>query len=121
MADPTDTQNDEPQDATTRVDPAVDQVINAIEILDGSGSGSDTRAGSLRGGSASGSDDDPDSEVINRALAAEGRAAAGETDHASGQPPSLKPGGIKNTGAAPGETSTPATRGGDDDADAATG
>ncbi len=113
MTDPTDAPNDEQDSA--------DHVIDAMEILDGSGAGSDTRAGSLRGGSASGSDDDPDSEVINRALAAEGRAAAGETDHASGQPPSLKPGGIKNTGAAPGETSTPATRGGDDDADAATG
>ncbi|WAC60364.1 ribonuclease [Brevundimonas sp. SL130] len=45
-----------------------------IQALDGSDSGSDTRAGSLRGGSASGSDDDPDSEVINEALAAEGRA-----------------------------------------------
>ena len=121
MADPTDAPNDETQDAKTGPKTDADQVIDAIEILDGSGSGSDTRAGSLRGGSASGSDDDPDSEVINRALAAEGRAAAGETDHASGQPPSLKPGGIKNTGAAPGETSTPATRGGDNDADAATG
>jgi len=45
-----------------------------IEALDGSDSGSDTRAGSLRGGSASGSDEDPDSAVINKALAAEGRA-----------------------------------------------
>ena len=41
--------------------------------LEGSDMGSDTRAGSLRGGSASGSDIDPDQEVINAALAAEGR------------------------------------------------
>jgi hypothetical protein len=47
-----------------------------IEALDGSDSGSDTRAGSLRGGSASGSDDDPDSLEINETLAAEGRASA---------------------------------------------
>jgi hypothetical protein len=47
-----------------------------IEALDGTDSGSDTRAGSLRGGSASGSDDDPDSEVINAQLAEEGRASA---------------------------------------------
>jgi hypothetical protein len=47
-----------------------------IDALDGSDSGSDTRAGSLRGGSASGSDDDPDSREINEALAQEGREAA---------------------------------------------
>lgn len=47
-----------------------------IEALDGSDSGSDTRAGSLRGGSASGSDDDPDSAAINARLAEEGREAA---------------------------------------------
>jgi len=45
-----------------------------IDALDGSDSGSDTRAGSLRGGSASGSDDDPDSRAINETLAEEGRA-----------------------------------------------
>jgi len=47
-----------------------------IDALDGSDSGSDTRAGSLRGGSASGSDDDPDSREINEELAQEGRASA---------------------------------------------
>lgn len=47
-----------------------------IDALDGSDSGSDTRAGSLRGGSASGSDDDPDSREINDALAEEGRESA---------------------------------------------
>lgn len=45
-----------------------------IEALDGSDSGSDTRAGSLRGGSASGSDDDPDSAEINDQLTKEGSA-----------------------------------------------
>ena len=43
-----------------------------IEALDGSDSGSDTRAGSLRGGSASGTDDDPDSTEINDRLVKEG-------------------------------------------------
>lgn len=43
-----------------------------VEALSGSDGGSDTRAGSLQGGSASGSDDDPDQVVINKALAAEG-------------------------------------------------
>ena len=64
-----------------------------IEVLDGSDSGSDTRAGSLRGGSASGSDDDPDSRTINRALAAEGRA---EADPDS--PSDAEPGGIAGSG-----------------------
>ncbi|OGN42783.1 MAG: ribonuclease [Caulobacterales bacterium RIFCSPHIGHO2_01_FULL_67_30] len=53
-----------------------------IEALDGTDSGSDTRAGSLRGGSASGSDDDPDSLEINEALAEEGRASAGKRGRA---------------------------------------
>lgn len=44
--------------------------------LQGTDSGSDTRAGSLRGGSASGSDDDPDSEAINAYLAQEGHVMA---------------------------------------------
>jgi len=43
-----------------------------IDALSGSDLGSDTRAGSLQGGSASGSDDDPDQVIINKALAAEG-------------------------------------------------
>ena len=43
-----------------------------IDALNGTDSGSDTRAGSLRGGSASGSDDDPDQELINETLASEG-------------------------------------------------
>ena len=44
--------------------------------LQGTDSGSDTRAGSLRGGSASGSDDDADSEAINADLAEKGRRLA---------------------------------------------
>jgi len=44
--------------------------------LSGSDGGSDTRAGSLRGGSASGSDIDPDQDRINAALAEQGQAAA---------------------------------------------
>ena len=51
-----------------------------IEALDGSDSGSDTRAGSLEGGSASGSDDDPDSRKINERLAQQGREAAARRD-----------------------------------------
>lgn len=45
--------------------------------LTGSDSGSDTRAGSLQGGSATGSDIDPDSEAINARLAREGASDKG--------------------------------------------
>lgn len=54
--------------------------------LEGTDVGSDTRAGSLRGGSASGSDIDPDQDVINAALAAEGRRAKNEGDRPAGGP-----------------------------------
>ena len=47
-----------------------------IAALTGTDSGSDTRAGSLEGGSASGSDDDPDQAIINETLASEGMASA---------------------------------------------
>jgi len=45
-----------------------------VEALSGSGTGSDTRAGSLQGGAASGSDDDPDQAAVDRAMAQEGAA-----------------------------------------------
>lgn len=63
-------------------DPAADKPTSqtgaeALALaLSGSDGGSDTRAGSLRGGSASGSDIDPDQQQINAALAQQGRAAA---------------------------------------------
>ncbi|WP_242912272.1 MULTISPECIES: ribonuclease [Brevundimonas] len=44
--------------------------------LEGTDSGSDTRAGSLRGGSASGSDNDPDTDAVNADLAEKGRQLA---------------------------------------------
>lgn len=53
-----------------------------IEALSGSGMGSDTRAGSLEGGAASGSYDDPDQEAVDRAMAEEGRAEAERDDEA---------------------------------------
>lgn len=49
------------------------QAARLKRALEGTDSGSDTRAGSLRGGSASGSDDDADSETINRKLEELGR------------------------------------------------
>ncbi|MFN3560106.1 MAG: ribonuclease [Brevundimonas sp.] len=47
-----------------------------IDALSGSDMGSDTRAGSLQGGAASGSDDDPDQDTINESLASEGMKSA---------------------------------------------
>ncbi|WP_420472336.1 ribonuclease [Brevundimonas sp. FT23042] len=49
-----------------------------IEALSGTDMGSDTRAGSLQGGAATGSDRDPDQKTINEALARKGRGDAGE-------------------------------------------
>jgi len=76
--------------------------------LSGSDSGSDTRAGSLRGGSASGSDIDPDSDAINADLSRMGREGASPE-----QPAALRGNGpVKNTGD---------DRASGDDADASTG
>ena len=63
------------------------------EALSGSGMGSDTRAGSLQGGAATGSDDDPDQDVINEALVTEGMASADQPS------PRADPNPVKNTGA----------------------
>lgn len=56
------------------------------KALEGSDMGSDTRAGSLRGGSASGSDIDPDQDEINEALAAAGRRGKDEGSRPAGGP-----------------------------------
>ena len=47
-----------------------------IDALTGTDSGSDTRAGSLQGGAATGSDDDLDQDIVNETLASEGMASA---------------------------------------------
>lgn len=46
------------------------------EAISGSGMGSDTRAGSLQGGAATGSEIDPDQDRINESLASEGMRSA---------------------------------------------
>lgn len=76
------------------------------EALSGTDSGSDTRAGSLQGGAATGSDDDPDSHRINADLAAQGRKAAASAE-------SLRPAG------GPGQPADKGQPG--DDVDAPTG
>lgn len=97
-----------------------------IHALDGSDSGSDTRAGSLRGGSASGSEDDPDQEAINEALATEGMASPREPRSFDARSADREGSdAVNNTGD---DTINPADdpaegkpEGADDDADAATG
>lgn len=69
-----------------------------VEALEGSNLGSDTRAGSLRGGSVSGSDNDPDQRRIDEKLADIGRSTAAPRAAAS-----VEPEDVKNTGAAPGD------------------
>jgi hypothetical protein len=87
------------------------------EALSGSDVGSDTKAGSLRGGSASGSDIDPDQAEINRVLAEQGRASAGPPSS-----PGADPDPIENTGITPGDGDRDSGKDHRvDDADAATG
>ncbi|CAN5427192.1 hypothetical protein BH09PSE1_BH09PSE1_19070 [soil metagenome] len=77
MTDPTTPQTEDAREADDLGErPDLGRTPDAmIERLTGTDSGSDTRSGSLQGGSASGSDDDPDSDIINAALAEKGRAA----------------------------------------------
>lgn len=83
------------------------------EALSGSDMGSDTRAGSLQGGAASGSDIDPDQDIVNETLASEGMASS-----AAARAAPVDPEPVRNTGedAAGGAPDSP---GGE--ADAATG
>ena len=86
-----------------------------VDALTGSGVGSDTRAGSLQGGAATGSDDDPDQAAVDRVMAEHGRAQADARS-----PSEAAPDAVTNTGVAPGEADRAKDRR-DDDADAATG
>ena len=87
------------------------------EALTGSGVGSDTRAGSLQGGAATGSDDDPDQAAVDRIMADQGRATVGVRS-----PPGVEPKTVGNTGVAPGEVDAdPGVGSRAEGADAATG
>ena len=68
------------------------------EALSGSGMGSDTRAGSLQGGAATGSDIDPDQDAINETLATEGMASADPQSPSDGDPSPIKNTGADKTG-----------------------
>lgn len=90
------------------------------EAVSGSGMGSDTRAGSLQGGAATGSEIDPDQDRINESLATEGmRSAAAPTPAGTDADQS-----IRNTGEDRGGSAGAPGQGGSqagDEADAATG
>jgi hypothetical protein len=86
------------------------------DALSGSGMGSDTRAGSLEGGAATGSDVDPDQAVIDEALAREGKRSAD-----SPSPARADPDPVKNTGADTDGSKAAPAGGKSDQADAATG
>jgi len=87
MADPR-TDTEEAREAAAMGEkPDLGHTEDALKkALEGTDMGSDTRAGSLRGGSASGSDIDPDQDVINDALAAEGLRSKDEGSKPAGGP-----------------------------------
>ncbi len=84
------------------------------EAVSGSGMGSDTRAGSLQGGAATGSEIDPDQDRINESLATESMRSA--APGSSGGKDADRT--INNTGA---DEPADGHAGAGDEADAATG
>ena len=96
-------------------EPAPDDEDAARDALSGSDVGSDTRAGSLQGGSASGSERDDAQGASDRHLAGLGpslREARPKGDAPAGEPSK----GVNNTGAPREQARAPG-----DDADSATG
>ena len=90
------------------------------EAVSGSGMGSDTRAGSLRGGAATGSEIDPDQDKINESLASEGMQSAAPQPPAGTNPDES----VNNTGddfTGPAGDPAEGKPGIGDEADAATG
>jgi len=68
------------------------------EALSGSGMGSDNRAGSLQGGSSTGSEIDPDQAAIDAVLASEGMAMADPQPMSKADPDPVKNTGEDSTG-----------------------
>lgn len=90
------------------------------EAVSGSDMGSDTRAGSLQGGAATGSEDDPDQDRINESLASEGMRSAAPKPPAGTNPDQP----VNNTGhdfTGPAGDPAEGKPGLGDDVDAATG
>jgi hypothetical protein len=89
------------------------------EAVSGSGMGSDTRAGSLQGGAATGSEIDPDQDRINESLASEGmRSAASRSPAGTSADESINNTGDDRTEAGAATDNKPGVG---DGADAATG
>ncbi|HBY44047.1 MULTISPECIES: ribonuclease [unclassified Brevundimonas] len=87
MTDPAAENEDAREAAAMGEKPDLGHVEDALKkALEGTDSGSDTRAGSLRGGSASGSEIDPDQDVINADIARQGREMAETRTRPSGGP-----------------------------------
>jgi hypothetical protein len=85
MTDPTPPTSEATQAETVGERPDPDHTPDSLRnALTGSGMGSDTRAGSLQGGAATGSDDDPDQAAVDRVMRKQGRAMA---DASTGSPP----------------------------------
>lgn len=85
------------------------------EALSGSDMGSDTRAGSLQGGAATGSEIDPDQDAVNETLAGEGMASSASAAAAKADPDPIRNTGEDATGPDGGDVD------GQGEADAATG
>ena len=116
----------EPRERETEQNPAVttpqpdpepgsDDEDAAREALNGSDVGSDTRAGSLQGGSNSGSERDPAQEASDKHLAGLG-PSLNQAGREGGAPKADPEDGVVNTGHAGDESDAPG-----DNADAATG
>nr|WP_312295850.1 ribonuclease [Brevundimonas diminuta] len=87
MTDPAAENEDAREAAAMGEKPDLGHVEDALKkALQGSDSGSDTRAGSLRGGSASGSEIDPDQDAINADIARQGREMAETRSRPAGGP-----------------------------------
>lgn len=84
-----------------------------IEALSGTDSGSDTRAGSLQGGAATGSENDLAQDAVNEALASEGMVSPDSLTGPGGDPAEGKAALKANSGDGQPQAG--------DDADAATG
>ena len=78
MTEPNPPQTDDAREADDMGEkPDLGRTPDALtEAVSGSGMGSDTRAGSLQGGAATGSEIDPDQDRINESLASEGMRSA---------------------------------------------
>jgi len=82
----------EAEDVVEKPDPG--RTPDALtDALSGSDMGSDTRAGSLEGGAATGSEIDPDQDAINESLTSEGMTSVDPQT-----PAGVEPHPVKNTG-----------------------